>query len=336
MNTHVIRAMRVMAPNDVRLIWRDGFFLSFIVLVTPLASLGLHWLIPFVGDLVAQWVELEPYYGLILGNVVVAGQPVLLGFVIGVLFIEERDEGTLLALQASPLSLRSFLGYRLVMAMVLNVLLTMIAVLLANLVSISWLELLASATLASLAVPIVALVYVVYIKNKVQALMILKPVQIWGGAARPALFRAYALGVDRKCSRTTLLPHASVLERHPGSNGVVVDGAGPDHSGGDGTLAAAAFRADGLCLRRRFISEQRNAKFRGSSVLDEKAAEILREIANSTRSSSAEAMLSSRPRNSISRRDSNSAPLKGRSLRTMKSTFQPESGSIALNIPLAA
>ena len=42
MNTHVIRAMRVMAPNDVRLIWRDGFFLSFIVLVTPLASLGLH------------------------------------------------------------------------------------------------------------------------------------------------------------------------------------------------------------------------------------------------------------------------------------------------------
>ncbi len=181
MNTHVIRAMRVMAPNDVRLIWRDGFFLSFIIVVIPLASLGLHWLVPFVGDLVAQWVELEPYYGLILASVVVAGEPVLLGFVIGVLFIEERDEGTLLALQASPLSLRSFLGYRLVMAMVLNVLLTMIAVLLANLVSISWLELLASAALASLAVPIVALVYVVYIKNKVQALMLLKPVQMWGG-----------------------------------------------------------------------------------------------------------------------------------------------------------
>ena len=181
MNTHVIRAMRVMAPNDVRLIWRDGFFLSFIIVVIPLASLGLHWLVPFVGDLVAQWVELEPYYGLILANVVVAGEPVLLGFVIGVLFIEERDEGTLLALQASPLSLRSFLGYRLVMAMVLNILLTMIAVLLANLVSISWLELLASAALASLAVPIVALVYVVYIKNKVQALMLLKPVQMWGG-----------------------------------------------------------------------------------------------------------------------------------------------------------
>ena len=181
MNTHVIRAMRVLAPHDVRLIWRDGFFLSFIIVVLPLGCLGLHWLVPYVGDLVGEWVELEPYYGLILANILVAGEPVLLGFVIGVLFIEERDEGTLLALQASPLSLRSFLGYRLVAAMVFSVLLTMIGVQLANLVSVSWLELLASAVLASLAVPIVALVYAVYVKNKVQALMFLKPVQIWGG-----------------------------------------------------------------------------------------------------------------------------------------------------------
>ncbi len=181
MNTHVIGAMRVLAPNDLRLIWRDGFLLSFLMVVLPLACLGLHWLVPYVGGLVAEWVELEPYYGLILANILVAGEPVLLGFVIGVLFIEERDEGTLLALQATPLSLRSFLGYRLVAGMVLSVLFTTIGVQLADLVSVSWLELLASAALASLAVPLVALVYAVYIKNKVQALMMLKPVQIWGG-----------------------------------------------------------------------------------------------------------------------------------------------------------
>ena len=186
MNTHAIRAIRVLAPNDVRLIWRDGFLLTFLIVVLPLACLGLHWLVPYVGDLVAQWVELEPYYGLILANILIAGEPVLLGFVIGMLFVEERDEGTLLALQASPLSLRSFLGYRLSAAMVLNVLLTVIGVLLADLVTVSWLELLASAALASLAVPMVALVYAVFIKNKVQALMLLKPVQIWGSV--PLLF----------------------------------------------------------------------------------------------------------------------------------------------------
>ncbi len=181
MNTHLIRAMRVLAPNHARLIWTDGFFLTFLTVVLPLGCLGLHWLVPYVGDLVASLVDLEAYYGLILANILVAGEPVLLGFVIGVLFIEERDEGTLLALQATPLSLRSFLGYRLVAGMVLSVLLTTIGVQLADLVSVSWLELLASAALASLAVPLVALVYAVYIKNKVQALMILKPVQIWGG-----------------------------------------------------------------------------------------------------------------------------------------------------------
>ena len=181
MNTHVIRAMRVLAPNDLRLIWRDGFLLSFIAFLLPLACLGLRWLVPYAGELVAEWVVLEPYYGLILASLIVGGQPVMLGFVIGILFIEERDEGTLLALQASPLSLRSFLGYRLLAAMGLNVVLTTLGVYFAGLVSISLFEILASAALASLAVPLIALVYAIYIKNKVQALMMLKPVQIWGG-----------------------------------------------------------------------------------------------------------------------------------------------------------
>ena len=181
MNTQVIRAMRVLVPADMRLIWRDGFLLTFLMVAMPLLCLGLNGLVPFIGDLVAEWVELEPYYGLILANILIAGEPVLLGFVIGILFIEERDAGTLLALQASPLSLRSFVGYRLVLGMALNVVLTVLGVLLTNYVSIPWPELLATVAVASLSVPVVALVYVVYLKNKVQAIMLLKPVQIWGG-----------------------------------------------------------------------------------------------------------------------------------------------------------
>ncbi len=180
MTAHVSRALRVLAPNDLRLIWRDSFLLM-ILLVTPLFCLAFRWLLPYLTGVVAEWVELERYYGLILANFVVGGQPVLLGVVIGILFIEERDEGTLLALQASPLSLRSFLGYRLVAAMGLSVVFTSIGVPLAGLVSISPLELLAAALLASLAVPLVALAYAVYIQNKVQAVTAIKLVQAWGG-----------------------------------------------------------------------------------------------------------------------------------------------------------
>ncbi len=180
MTAHVSRALRVLAPNDLRLIWRDGFLLM-VILVSPLTCLAFRWLVPYLTGVVAEWVELERYYGLILANFQVAMQPVLLGAVVGILFIEERDEGTLLALQASPLSLRSFLGYRLLAAMGLSVVFTLIGVPLAGLVSVSLLELLVAAALASLAVPLVALAYAVWIQNKVQAVTAIKLVQGWGG-----------------------------------------------------------------------------------------------------------------------------------------------------------
>jgi fluoroquinolone transport system permease protein len=181
---HVTRALRVLAPNDLRLIWRDSFLLM-LMLVAPLTGLVLRWLVPYLSGVVAEWVELEHYYGLILANFLIGGQPVLLGAVVGILFIEERDEGTLLALQASPLSLRSFLGYRLLAAMGLSIVFTSIGVSLAGLVSVSLLELLAAAVLASLSVPLVALAYAVYMQNKVQAVTAIKLVQAWGGL--PAL-----------------------------------------------------------------------------------------------------------------------------------------------------
>ena len=110
---NVMRAVSVIAPNDLRLIWRDGFLLSFMALILPIVCLTFSELVPFIGELVAEWVDLEHYYGLILASAIVGGEPVMLGFVIGILFVEERDEGTLLALQASPLSLRVFLDHSL-------------------------------------------------------------------------------------------------------------------------------------------------------------------------------------------------------------------------------
>ena len=183
MTAHVSRALRVLAPNDLRLIWRDSFLLLILV-VLPLACLGFRWLVPAITAEVSQWVALEDYYGLILAYMV-GQQPVLLGFVAGILFIEERDEGTLLALQATPLSLRSFLGYRLLAAMGISIVLTCVSVPFAGLVTISFLELFASAALASLAVPLVALGYAIYLQNKVQAVTAGKLVQGWAGL--PAL-----------------------------------------------------------------------------------------------------------------------------------------------------
>jgi fluoroquinolone transport system permease protein len=183
MSAPVSRAFRVLAPNDLRLIWRDSFLL-FAIVIMPLVCLGLRFALPPLTEAVSQWFDLTPYYGLIVAYLV-GQQPVMLGFVVGILFIEERDEGTLLALQATPLSLGSFLGYRLLAAMVISAVLTCLGVEAAGVVEVDALALVATAVLASLAAPLVALLYAVYLQNKVQAVTSGKLVQGWAGL--PAL-----------------------------------------------------------------------------------------------------------------------------------------------------
>ena len=179
--TSLLRSARVQAPSDLRLLRRD-WILPVLVFGLPFAALLLRFIIPLATESVSEWVDLEPYYGLIVAGLIVSNQPVFLGAVIGLLFIEEREEGTLLAIQASPISLRGFLGYRMLAATLISFVLTPIDVLLIDLVSVSWFELLAASALASIAVPLVALSYAVFLRNKVQGLIALRPVQAWAAA----------------------------------------------------------------------------------------------------------------------------------------------------------
>ena len=174
-------AIRVVWPHDLRLMWRGGALLVLMTIGMPLAALACRWAIPWLTDLVARWVELERYYGLIAASFFIGTQPANMGAVLGLLFLDERDEGTLLALQASPLSLRSFLGYRMAAAMGLNVILTIASVWIFGLVQVGFLELLLAALVASLSVPLVGFAVAVFIENKVQAINALKPLQTWGG-----------------------------------------------------------------------------------------------------------------------------------------------------------
>lgn len=176
--TSLARAVRVLAPNDARLIWRDSFLLL-VILVIPGASLGFRWIVPYLTEFLSPWLDLTPYYPLLLAHVI-GQQPIVLGAVIGILFIEERDEGTLLALRTTPLSLERFLGYRMIAGMALNVVLTCAAVLLAGIVAVPFGITLLSAAIASLTLPLVALGYALYMQNKVQGVTAMKLWQSWG------------------------------------------------------------------------------------------------------------------------------------------------------------
>ena len=65
MNASLTRSVRVLAPNDLRLLRRDWILLVLIFAV-PLLSSAIRWLVPFVAELVSQWVDLArslPVFG---------------------------------------------------------------------------------------------------------------------------------------------------------------------------------------------------------------------------------------------------------------------------------
>ncbi len=168
----------VLLRHDARLLRRD-WILVVLLFGLPLAALLLRWFVPWLTGFLLEYVDLEPYRALIVAGLLVSNQPVFLGVVIGLLLIEEREQGTLLAIEASPLSAQRFLGYRVLVATLISFVLIPIDVLLAGLASVSWPVLLASSALASLTVPVVALVYATFVRNKVQALVWIRPVQGW-------------------------------------------------------------------------------------------------------------------------------------------------------------
>lgn len=175
------RWVGAVARNDLRLVRRD-VVLPFLVFGLPLAALVLRWLLPLLEGALEPWVDLVAYRPLVVAGLVVSNQPVFLGVVIGLLLIEERERGTLLALAASPLTVTRLLRYRVAAASLASFVLIPIGVLLIDLVTVPWPVLLTCSALASLHVGVVTLVYATFVRNKVQALVWIRPVQAWAAA----------------------------------------------------------------------------------------------------------------------------------------------------------
>ncbi len=100
--------------------------------------------------------------------------PTFAGVVIGFLLLDQRDDGTLAALQVTPLSLNGFLVYRISAPLAASVALTMIVVPLVGLVDIAPLALLIVALVAAPVAPFYALMLAACSANKVQGFALMK------------------------------------------------------------------------------------------------------------------------------------------------------------------
>jgi fluoroquinolone transport system permease protein len=183
-----LRALRALAPADARGVWRDPL-LRWIMAVPLGLGLAARDLIP---GLLAQAravlpFDLGPHYWPLIGACLLLIGPLLAGMVVGFLLLDQRDEGTLLAMRVTPLPAWAYLAYRLGLPLLASLPLTLLAFALAGL-PLDGARLAGALLLAAPLGPIYALALAALARNKVQGFAISKAAGIFIAAPLAAYF----------------------------------------------------------------------------------------------------------------------------------------------------
>jgi hypothetical protein len=167
--------LKALGPIDARNVRRDSLLL-WMALMPFVFVLIFRFLVPWVRDgLLAQFdFDLAPFFTLIMSYAFIIGTPLLFGVVIGFLLLDERDDQTLTALQVTPLSLTSYLAYRIAWPVLISTGMTIITFPMANLVTFPMGHLFLVALLAAPLAPTFALFMAAFAQNKVQGFAIMK------------------------------------------------------------------------------------------------------------------------------------------------------------------
>ena len=158
---------------DLRNITRDSM-LRFLLLYPVIIGLVMRWLVPLVTRALADRLDLTVYYPLLGSFFALLIMPALTGTVVGFMVLDERDSGTLRALQVTPLSMGGYLLYRTAFQVVLCVVGSYIITALMGMLAVPWLALLPLALLAALEAPLFAMLFASLAANKVQGVAVMK------------------------------------------------------------------------------------------------------------------------------------------------------------------
>ena len=169
-----VKALRALGPIDVKNVSRDPLLRWMIFFPLLIAAL-MRWGVPFISIRVMEdfGFDLVTYYPLVMGFVILM-MPYIAGVVIGFLLLDQRDDHTLTALQVTPLTLNSYLVYRVAMPILLSVVTTLFVFLIADLVEIDLVPLLIAELGAAPVAPLFALFLAAFASNKVEGFALMK------------------------------------------------------------------------------------------------------------------------------------------------------------------
>ncbi|SKC87981.1 hypothetical protein [Maledivibacter halophilus] len=163
--------------NDLKNVIREPMLL-FLILGPLVMSLVLRWLIPLLTQYLLPYTDLEGYYPLISGFVLIF-TPVLLGMLTGFLLLDERDDHVIITLIITPLAKNDYIVYRVLLPTIISFLYGLLILPLVDLVNVDIITIIPIAILAALEAPLIALYLVVFAGNKVEGLALSKALGIF-------------------------------------------------------------------------------------------------------------------------------------------------------------
>ena len=171
----ITNVLKSLGPIDARNIRRDSL-LRWMAFMPFFFAFFFRLLVPWIRVRILEQFgfDLEPYYFLLMSYGFMLGTPVLFGVVIGFLLLDERDDGTLTALQITPIRTNDYLLYRVSMPIILSAILTVVAFPMAGLAQLPLGSLVMVAVAAAPLAPMFALILMLLAQNKVQGFAVMK------------------------------------------------------------------------------------------------------------------------------------------------------------------
>lgn len=156
--------------NDLRNIMRDSILRYFLLIVPLLFIVILIWLVPY---LIKLFPVISDYKDVIV-SILLLELPMIIGFIISFMMLDEKDERVFTALRVMPVSLFQFLVYRLFFAVFFSFFFVFLMLYFNNLFEISMINILLNSLLFALITPIVVLLEVTFATNKVTGFTLFK------------------------------------------------------------------------------------------------------------------------------------------------------------------
>lgn len=173
LSTHIIAKL---GKSDIKLIRRDRFLISMFFLLIYLVCV-IRFGLPALNEFIEQQdfsFTLREHYPMIIALATWLTGPSLIGIITAFLLLDEREDHTIHAMLVTPISLTSYVTYRVGQCALLSLLVTPLMVYAIGIEVPSWHQALPLSIGAALTGPIYALFFATIAENKVQALAIMK------------------------------------------------------------------------------------------------------------------------------------------------------------------